>query len=62
MATRINPSTGVVEEANTLQEVCNAWQPRENENGNTERVNPSTGVVEEANLLQQVCNVWTPKE
>jgi hypothetical protein len=62
MTTRINPSTGVIEEANAIEEALDAWHPADNENGNMERINPETGVVEEASALESTFDFWHSKK
>lgn len=58
---RINPDTGVLEEADILGQMLEIWAPTIGESGEVTRVNPDTGVLEEQDRLGQVLNIWSPK-
>jgi hypothetical protein len=58
---RINPDTGVLEEADLFAQALGLWSPVIGESGTVTRVNPDSGTVEEQDRLGQMLDIWAPK-
>jgi hypothetical protein len=58
---RINPDTGVLEEAGLVDQVLGIWGPVIGDSGEVTRIDPDSGVLEEQDRLGQILDIWSPK-